>query len=73
MKTEEIWANDCLSDIEDDEQATYVLTPHCILYETLKNFGIQVGEWYPTLWEHIFKDFMDKFVVSGYVDKKESD
>lgn len=73
MNTEEIWSDDYLSNVEDDEDATYVLTPHCILYETLKGFGIQIGQWYPSLWEHIFEDFMEKLVDVGYVNKKEGD
>lgn len=67
METEEILADDYLS---DDEDATYGLTPHCLLYETLKNFGIQVGQWYPSLWESIFEKFMENLEASGYVERK---
>ena len=54
----------------DDENARYVLTPHAILYETLRGYGIDVGKWYQKLWESIFETFMNDLERSGYVEKK---
>lgn len=52
---------------KDDEM--YVITPHCLLYETLKDYGIEVGPWLPKMWDHIFNDFMEGLCKSGYISK----
>lgn len=56
----------------DDEDATYVRTPHSILYDLISDeYGFDVGRWTPKLWEHIFEDFMEELEKAGYVSKKE--
>lgn len=56
-----------VNDVDDD--AKYKLTEHFILYLVLKEYGIAVGEWYPTLWNHIYDDFMKQLEQAGYIEK----
>lgn len=53
-----------------DEDEKYVQTEHSILYETLSSYGVQVGGWYPKLWESIFETLMERLIRAGYVSKR---
>lgn len=55
--------------IDDDEK--FVITPPSLLYKTLKDYGVDPGEWYPVIWGHIYEDFMDGLVRAGYVMKED--
>jgi len=55
------------------DNAKFVLTPAALLYYTLEDFGIQVGEFKSKLWESIFNDFMEGLEKSGYVSKIDED
>lgn len=55
--------------IDDDEKL--VITPPCLLYKTLKDYGVNPGEWYPVMWRHIYDDFMDGLARAGYVKKED--
>jgi len=55
--------------MEQVNDVEYKLTEHFILYSVLLEYGIVVGEWYPTLWSHIYDDFMKKLEQAGYIQK----
>lgn len=56
-----------IKDMFNDEEVTYVLTEHALLYEILKDYGIDVGVWNKTIWRHIYEDFMLRLEQAGYV------
>lgn len=58
-----------IEQVNDDDDAKYRLTEHFILYLVLKEYGIAVGEWYPTLWNHLYDDFMKQLEQAGYIEK----
>lgn len=51
------------------EGAKLVITPECLLYRIISDYGIDPGEWVPKIWEHIFEDFMDGLEKQGIVSK----
>ncbi len=53
----------------DSDDANYCLTEHAILYETLKDYGMDVGEWRNSLWRSIYNDFMNELEKNGYISK----
>lgn len=55
------------------ENETYRLTEHCILYETLKDFRVDVGIWNNTYWKAIYYSFMKNLEKAGYIEKTEPD
>ncbi len=79
MRTEVDYEKVCNSDefaanATDDpnEEERLVVTPHYLLYDTLDGFGIEVGEWYPMLWESIYNTFMNRMMKSGYAKRTDS-
>ncbi len=51
------------------EDAKFVITPECLLYQIISDYGIDTGEWVPKIWEHIYEDFMDGLEKQGIVSK----
>lgn len=62
---------DFLNEEHDDDDAAYVMTEAAILYETLKDWGINVGNWNYKIWNAIVEDFMEEMVRAGHVGKAE--
>lgn len=54
------------------DNITYRLTEHAILYETLKDYGIDVGEWRNSLWRLIYNDFMNGLEKNSYISKSDN-
>lgn len=52
------------------EDAKFVLTPEFLLYKTISEYGVDLDEWAPKLWQHIFEDFMSRLERMGYIEKK---
>ena len=51
------------------EGAKFVITPECLLYLIISDYGIDPGEWIPRIWQHIYEDFMDGLEKQGIVSK----
>ena len=52
------------------ENAKFVVTPEFLLYQTISEYGIDLGPWTAKIWEHIFEDFMKGLEKQGVVEKK---
>lgn len=53
-----------------DDDARFVLTPHCILYDLLSSM-FDVGDWNPDLWEALFGLLMKRLEKAGYIAKRD--
>ena len=59
-----------LLDDDDADGGHYVITAPALLYSVLEEYGIETGKWVPTLWQHIFDDFMKDMEEAGYVERR---
>ena len=60
-----------MNEINIDDNDRFVITPECLLYQTISEYGIDPGDWTPKIWLHIYEDFMEDLEKAGYVRKED--
>lgn len=55
---------------QNDDNFQFVITPECLLYQIISEYGIDPGPWVAKIWRHIYEDFMEGLEKQGIICKE---